>query len=134
MSAVRNCGCDEISDSDTSKYDSNRHYFTCHLFTFDSPRAIDAEPVKEEDRLNTKRDDLVTNIEVIDSSIDLNTTFNEWMSKVLDNEAGRTSDLKKKINESLSRQLQDELLSHYEYVDLEYIGGGRLKLLMLINL
>ena len=64
----------------------------------------------------------MTNIEVIDSSIDLNTTFNEWMSKVLDNEAGRTSDLKKKINESLSRQLQDELLSYYEYVDLEYMG------------
>jgi len=119
MSAARNCGCDEISDSDTSKYDSNRHYFTCHLFTFDSPRAIDAEPVKEEDRLNTKFDDLVTKVlddEVIDSSIDLNTTFNEWMSKVLDNEAGRTSDLKKKINESLSRQLQDGLLSYYEYV------------------
>ena len=75
----------------------------------------------------------MTNIEVIDSSIDLNTTFNEWMSKVLDNEAGRTSDLKKKINESLSRQLQDGLLSHYEYVDLEYIGGVWLKLLMLIN-
>ena len=85
------------------------------LFT----RAIDAEPVKEEDRLNTKFDDLVTKVlddEVIDSSIDLNTTFNEWMSKVLDNEAGRTSDLKKKINESLSRQLQDGLLSYYEYV------------------
>ena len=35
-------------------------------------------------------------MEDIDSSIDLNTTFNEWMSKVLDNEAGRTSDLKKR--------------------------------------
>ena len=78
MSAVRNYGCDEISDSDTSKYDSHRYYFTCHLFTFDcnSPRAIDAEPVKEDDRLNTKRDDLVTNIEVIDSSTDLNTALN----------------------------------------------------------
>ena len=147
MSAARNCGCDEISDSDTSKYDSNRHYFTCHLFTFDcnSPRAIDAEPAKEEDRvniveedLNTKLDDLVTKVlddEVIDSSssIDLNTTFNEWMSKVLDNEAGRTSDLKKKINESLSGQLRDGLLSYYEYADLEYIGGVWLKLLLLIN-
>ncbi len=26
MSAVRNCGCDGIDDSDASKYDSNRHY------------------------------------------------------------------------------------------------------------
>ena len=141
MSAVRNCGCDEITDSDTSKYDSNRHYFTCHLFKFDcnSPHTIDAaEPVKEDDRLDlsTKFDDLVTtglDDKVIDSSIDLDTTFNKWMSKVLDCEAGRTSDLKKKINESLSRQLQDGLLSHYEYVDLEYIGGIWLKLLMLIN-
>ena len=134
MSAVRNCGCDEISDADTSKYDSNRHYFTCHLFTYNSPQDT-AEPVKDEDRLDlsTKFDDLVTNIEVIDSSVDLNTTFNGWMSKVLDNEAGRTSDLKTKINESLSRQLQDGLLSHYEYVDLEYIGGIWLKLLMMIN-
>ena len=142
MSAVRNCGCDEITDSDTSKYDSNRHYFTCHLFKFDcnSPHTIDAvEPVKEDDRLDLSEtfDDLVTTVlddeVIIDSSIDLNTTFNEWMSKVLDSEAGRTSDLKKKINESLSRQLQDGLLSHYEYVDLEYIGGRWLKLLMLIN-
>ena len=50
------------------------------------------------------------------------------MSKVLDNEAGRTSDLKKKINESLSRQLQDGLLSHYEYVNLEYISAIWIKL------
>ena len=132
MSAVRNCGCDGIDDSDASKYDSNRHYFTCHLFTYNSSQDT-TEPVKEEDQLNTKFDDLVTNIEVIDSSIDLNTIFNSWMGNVLDNEAGRTSDLKKKINESLSRQLQDGLLSHYEYVDLEYIGGIWLKLLMLIN-
>ena len=129
MSAVRNCGCDEISDSDTSKYDSNRHYFTCHLFTYNSSQDA-AEPVKEEDQMNAKFDDLVTNIEVIE---DLNTKFNTGMRNVLDNEAGRTSDLKKKINESLSRQLQDGLLSHYEYVDLEYIGGIWLKLLMLIN-
>ena len=135
MSAVRNCGCDEISDSDTSKYDSNRHYFTCHLFTFNrnSSCAIDAEPVKEEDQLNTKFDDLVTNIEVIDSSTDLITTFNEWMSKVLDNEAGKTSDLKKKITESLSRQLEDGLISYHEYVDMQYIGGIWIKLLLLIK-
>ena len=89
MSTVRNCGCDGIDDSDASKYDSNRHYFTCHLFTFDSPHAIDTEPVKEQDRLDlsTKFDDLVTKVldnEVIDSSssIDLNTTFDEWMSSV----------------------------------------------------
>ena len=141
MSAVRNCGCDEISDSDTSKYDSNRHYFTCHLFKFDcnSPHTIDAaKPVKEDDRLDlsTKFDDLVTTVlddKVIDSSIDLNTTFNAWMSNVLDNEAGRTSDLKKKITESLSRQLQDGLISYHEYVDMEYIGGIWIKLLQLIK-
>ena len=50
MSVVRNCGCDEISDSDASKYDSNRHYFTCHLFKFDTSQDV-TEPVKEEDRL-----------------------------------------------------------------------------------
>ena len=88
MSAVRNCGCDEISDSDASKYDSNRHYFTCHLFKFDTLQAS----VKEENQVNildvnTMLDDLVTNIEVVDSSIDLNTTFNAWMSNVLDNKA-----------------------------------------------
>ena len=38
-----------------------------------------------------------------------------------------------KITESLSRQLQDGLISYYEYVDLEYIGGIWIKLLMLIN-
>ena len=131
MSAVRNCGCDGIDDSDASKYDSNGHYFTCHLFTHNSPQDA-AEPVKEEDRMNTKFDDLVTNIEVIDSSIDLNTTFNTWMSNVLDNEAGRTSNLKKKITESLSRQLQDGLISYHEYVD-KYIGGIWIKLLLLIK-
>ena len=137
MSAVRNCGCDGIDDSDASKYDSNRHYFTCHLFKFDTPQDV-AEPVKEENQVNildvnTTLDDLVTNREVVDSSIDLNTTFNTWMSNVLDNEAGRASELKKKIAESLSRQLQDELLSYYEYVDLEYISGIWIKSLMLIN-
>ena len=132
MSAVRNCGCDGIDDSDASKYDSNRHYFTCHLFTYKSPQDA-VEPVKEEDPLNTELDDLVTNIDVIDSSIDLNTTFNAWMSNVLDNEAGRTSDLKKKITESLSRQLHDGLISYHEYVDMEYIGGMWIKLLLLIK-
>ena len=139
MSVVRNCGCDEISDSDASKYDSNRHYFTCHLFKFDTPRAIDV--VKEENQVNildvnTTLDDLVTKVldyEVIDSSIDLNTTFNAWMSKVLDNEVGRTSDLKKKITESLSRQLEDGLISYHEYVDMQYIGGIWIKLLLLIK-
>ena len=83
--------------------------------------------------MNTKSDDLVTNIEVIDSSIDLNTTFNTWMSNVLDNEAGRTSELKKKIAESLSRQLEDGLISYHEYVDMQYIGGIWIKLLLLIK-
>ena len=136
MSVVRNCGCDGIDDSDASKYDSNRHYFTCHLFKFDTPRAIDV--VKEENQVNildvnTTLDDLVTNIEVVDSSIDLNTTFNAWMSNVLDNEAGRTSELKKKITESLSRQLEDGLISYHEYVDMQYIGGIWIKLLLLIK-
>ncbi len=85
--------------------------------------------------LSTQFDDLVTKVldnEVIDSghqSTDLNTTFNDWMTKVLDNEAGRTTDLKKKINESLSRQLQDGLLSYNEYSDLEYIGKLWIRLL-----
>ena len=135
MSAVRNCGCDEISDSDASKYDSNRHYFTCHLFKFDTLQAS----VKEENQVNildvnTTLDDLVTNIEVVDSSIDLNTMFNAWMSKVLDNEAGRTSELNNKITESLSRQLEDGLITYYEYVDMQYIGGIWIKLLLLIKL
>ena len=52
---------------------------------------------------------------------------------MLDNEAGRISDSKTKITESLSRQLQDGLLSYHEYVDLEYIGGAWIKLLLLIN-
>ena len=134
MSAVRNCGCDGIDDSDASKYDSNRHYFTCHLFKFDTLHAS----VKEENQVNildvnTTLDDLVTNIEVVDSSIDLNTTFNAWMSKVLDNEAGRTSELNNKITESLSRQLEDGLISYYEYVDMQYIGGIWIKLLLLIK-
>ena len=72
-------------------------------------------------------------MEVIDSSIDLNTTFNTWMSNVLDNEAGRKSDLKKKITESLSRQLEDGLISYHEYVDMQYIGGIWIKLLLLIK-
>ena len=134
MSAVRNCGCDGIDDSDASKYDSNRHYFTCHLFKFDTLQAS----VKEENQVNildvnTTLDDLVTNIEVVDSSIDLNTTFNAWMSKVLDNEAGRTSELNSKITESLSRQLEDGLITYYEYVDMQYIGGIWIKLLLLIK-
>ena len=133
MSAVRNCGCDGIDDSVASKYDSNRHYFTCHLFTYNSPQDT-VEPVKEEEPLNTKFDDLATNIEVIDSSIDLNTTFNAWMSNVIDNEAGRTTDLKKKITESLNRQLQDGLISYHEYVDMEYICGIWIKLLLSYNL
>ena len=83
--------------------------------------------------VNTTLDDLVTNIEVVDSSIDLNTTFNARMSKVLDNEAGRTSELNNKITESLSRQLEDGLITYYEYVDMQYIGGIWIKLLLLIK-
>ena len=83
--------------------------------------------------LNTKSDDLATNTEVFDSSIDLNTTFNVWMSNVIDSEAGRTTDLKKKITESLNRQLQDGLISYHEYVDMEYICGIWIKLLLLIK-
>ena len=83
--------------------------------------------------MNTKFDDLVTNIAVIDSSIDLNTTFNTWISNALDNESGRTSNLKKRITESLSRQLEDGLISYHEYVDMQYIGGIWIKLLLLIK-
>ena len=45
------------------------------------------------------------------------------MSNVLDNESGRTFDFKKKLTESLSRQLQYRLSSYHVYVDLEYIVG-----------
>ena len=55
------------------------------------------------------------------------------MSNVIDNEAGRTTDLKKKITESLNRQLQDGLISYHEYVDMEYICGIWIKLLLLIK-
>ena len=94
--------------------------------------------------LDTQFDGCVTSVldgnaesvEVINSgfapqSIDLNTTFDDWMTKVLDDEAvrSRTTDLSKKINDSLSRQLQDGLLSYPEYIDLEYIGRLWIRLL-----
>ena len=55
------------------------------------------------------------------------------MSNVLDNKAGRTTDLQKKITESHNRQLQDGLISYHEYVDMQYIGGIWIKLLLLIK-
>ena len=167
MPTVRNCGCDEILDRDPSKYDSNRHYFTCHHSTFDLKEADTSSivvnpptPTETMDEimpsslpkvdLDIQFDDCVTklldeeteNVEVINSGFapqsierDLNTTFDDWMTKVLDDEAvrTRTTDLSNKINESLSRQLQDGLLSYYEYIDLEYIARLWMRLLNSIH-
>ena len=164
MLAVRNCGCDEILDRNPSKYDSNRHYFTCHHSTFDLTETVSSivanPPTPTEIKgeiipsslpkvdLDTQFDGCVTSVldgntesvEVINSgfapqSIDLNTTFDDWMTKVLDDEAvrSRTTDLSKKINDSLSRQLQDGLLSYPEYIDLEYIGRLWMRLLNSIH-
>ena len=155
MPAVRSCGCDEILDRDPLKYDTNRHYYTCHHSSFtrqqrevmekaptptveelmDSPTTVDLETLSFDD-CETKV--LAGETEVIDSgyqSIDLNTIFNEWMTKVLDDEPvkTRTADLSKKIKESLSRQLQDGLLSYPEYIDLEYISRLWMKLLNSIH-
>ena len=156
MPAVRSCGCDEILDRDPLKYDTNRHYYTCHHSSFtrqqrevmekaptptveelmDSPTTtVDLETLSFDD-CETKA--LAGETEVIDSgyqSIDLNTIFNEWMTKVLDDEPvkTRTADLSKKIKESLSRQLQDGLLSYPEYIDLEYISRLWMMLLNMIH-
>ena len=35
--------CDEISNSGTSKYDSNRHYFTCHYGLSSYHEYVDSE-------------------------------------------------------------------------------------------
>ena len=169
MWAVRNCGCDEILDRDPSKYDSNRHYFTCHHSTFDLKETDDTSSVVANPPTPTEiKDEIIPsslpkvdlapqfdgcvtkvldgeteNVEVINSGFapqsiekDLNTTFDDWMIKVLDDEAVRsrtTADLTKKINDSLSRQLQDGLLSYYEYIDLEYIARLWMRLLNSIH-
>ena len=129
MLAVRNCGCDEILDRDPSKYDINRHYFTCHHSTFD---LTETGSIVTNPPTDTKE-------EIIpppsSPKADLEANFDDWMTKVLDDEAGRTrtTDVSKKINESLSRQLQDGLLSYYEYIDLEYIGRLWIRLLNSIH-
>ena len=154
MPAVRSCGCDKILDRDPSKYDTNRHYYTCHhsSFTRQQREVMDKAPtpaVEEKMDSPTTTVDLETlsfddcetkvlNDEVIDSgyqSIDLNKEFDNWMSSVLDDEAvkTRTADVSKKINDSLSRQLQDGLLSYNEYIDLEYISRLWMRLLNLIH-
>ena len=121
MLAVRNCGCDEIVDPDPFKYDINRHYFTCHHSTFDLTVA-DRGGIVTNPPTDTKEEELIP--PPSSPKADLEAKFDDWMTKVLDDEAGRTrtTDVSKKINESLSRQLQDGLLSYYEYIDLEYIG------------
>ncbi len=51
----------------------------------------------------------------------LDTTFESWIAKLIENETGQTKTvhLNAKIKESLNRQLQDGLLTYYEYIDLE---------------
>ena len=49
-------------------------------------------------------------------------TFDSWIEKLLENGETKTADLSDKIKMTLSQQLQDGLLSSYEYIDLEYIG------------
>ena len=132
MSAVRNCGCDEILDRDPSKYNSNRHYFTCHHSTFDLKEADTSSIVVNPPTPTETKD------EIMPSSlpkVDLDIQFDDWMTKVLDDEAvrTRTTGLSNKINESLSRQLQDGLLSYYEYIDLEYIARLWMRLLNSIH-
>jgi len=50
---VRNCGCDAILDSDPAKYNSERHYFTCHLFTFDCKEEVVTGDASHKDHITT---------------------------------------------------------------------------------
>ena len=66
----------------------------------------------------------------------LDTTFEFWIAKLLENETGRkkTVDLNEKIKESLNRQLQDGLLNYHEYIDLEYVGRVWVRLLSALDI
>ena len=59
---------------------------------------------------------------VIESSYTIHDQFNTWMSKVLDNINTETANVNSRINESLSQQLQQGVITQYEYADLEYIS------------
>ena len=63
----------------------------------------------------------------------LNTAFDSWVAKLLDNGTGQKDIWSEKIKESLGKQLQDGLLSYYEYIDLEYVGRVWTGLLSKLN-
>ena len=75
---------------------------------------------KEDTTINDLIVEVLGDTEVIESSYTIHDHFNTWMSKVLDNI--NTETVSSKINESLSQQLQQGVITQYEYADLEYIA------------
>jgi len=70
MDVMRICGCDELIDSDSTKFDSNRQYHTCYLY-------------KEDTTVNDLIAEVLGDIQIVDSSYTIQDTFDNWMKKVL---------------------------------------------------
>lgn len=145
------CGCNMSFSfgGRPQKRDTTGHLHTCHLFEEDNTKTLleDISDIPDVTTISCSKEDSVKIETVVEKSGDilanlldskkenLSTSFDSWMTKVLDNEAERkkTLNLSAKIKESLSRQLQDGLLSYYEYIDLEYTGRIWIRLLNTVN-
>lgn len=97
--------------------------FCTHLAVeMDCDKLVGVNSTYQED---TTVNDLIAEVlgdtEVIESSYTIHDQFNTWMSKVLDNINTETANVNSRINESLSQQLQQGVITQYEYADLEYI-------------
>ena len=123
MLAESCCCCDGISNPDPAKCDSNRHYFTCPFYREKSVNDLISEVLYDVEVINSGNA-----TQVAQPTQAIYETFDTWIAKVMENESADDNDLSKKINESLSRKLQDGLLNQYEYIDLEYIGRLWIKL------
>ena len=65
-----------------------------------------------------------TSVEVTDAWLNIQDALNDWTKRIVDTETRlkKSQSYQQTIEDSLNRQLRDGLLSHHDFVELEYIG------------
>ena len=111
----------DVLENDKPSFHNDKKLYTPSDFTastFDSTTAVAAncEIIASSDDT-----DILSNL-FDGEKENVNTTFNSWVTKLLENGKAKNTDLKEKIKITLSQQLQDGSLNYYEYIDLEYVG------------
>ena len=74
MDVMRICGCDELIDSDSTKFDSNRHYHTCYLQVVDNSYTL-------QDTFDNWMKKVLNDVNLHNN--ELNKTINESLSRQL---------------------------------------------------